>query len=344
MHRLPDLLFARPWVLWGLLLVPLFWILRAVLLRRGAVPFAPLQYPRARSRSSRWPDRLRRFLALQRLTLEGMLVAILLVGIAGPYREDRVELLEDPGIDVALVLDVSLSMLATDFPPDRLTALRQIAHDFIARSGSNRIGLVIFAKDAFVQAPLTTDHPALFSLLEAVTVYTLDQNRSGGTAIGDALVLTADRLLAARREGRDQALVLITDGESNMGLEPRLAARHLHQADIHFYAVGIGGLEPTPVYFEGEKVGTGDTTYQAYLDDTELQGLAEVTEGRYYRALDVDALEAIFQDLSRLQSAPLESRTLTLQRPWGRPLALVSFALFALILGLESAFLRRPLR
>jgi Ca-activated chloride channel family protein len=338
---LPEVLFARPWVLPALLGIPVYWILRGRLLRHEAVPFAPLQY---RAGWSRWRDRLRRPLALQRAPLEGLLLAALLVGLAGPYTEDSVELLDDEGIDVTLVLDVSLSMLAEDFPPDRLTALRRIARDFIARSGSNRIGVVIFAKDAFVQAPLTTDHTALFSLLEGVTVYTIDQGRSGGTAIGDALLYAAQGLLAARQEERDQAIVLITDGESNEGIEPALAAKFLRRSEIFFYAVGIGGLEPIPVYFEGENVGDGDTTYEAYLDDAQLKELAEITGGRYYRALDVDALEAIFQDLSRLQSAPLESRLLTVQQPLGEFFALASLLLFALLLGLEGIFVRRPLR
>mgnify|MGYP000721228641 CR=1 FL=1 len=106
---------------------------------------------------------------------------------------EELDLIEDEGIDVVLVLDVSLSMMAEDFPPNRLEALRRIASDFIRRSGGHRIGLVIFAKDSYVQTPLTTDHRSLLSLLDGVTVYTLDQAKSGGTSVGDALLVAVER-------------------------------------------------------------------------------------------------------------------------------------------------------
>lgn len=325
---------SHPWFLLGLLLLPLYAYLRLRLLRRDAVPHPPLQYR---------PQAGRRWAARSRIPVELLLVAVAVVALAGPHQTNRLELVDDEGVDVMLVLDVSLSMLAEDFPPNRLEALRRIARDFITRSGSHRVGIVIFGKDVFVQSPLTTDRRVLLSLLDSVTVHAIDQARSGGTAVGDALLVAADRLGKARIEGRGQAVVLITDGESNLGVDPVVAARYVRHQDVRLYAIGIGGDEPMEVYFEGRRVG-GDTPYLAYLDDTQLRAVAEEAEGSYFRAADVGALEEIFAHLSRLESAPVEVRTVEIRRFHTSYLALAALPLFALHLVLGGLVARRPYR
>lgn len=327
--------FARPWLLAAMALLPLYGLWRWRRERRRSLPFAPLQYRSAPGR--------RRWLAGLILPLELLLLAAAVAGLAGPYRTTRLELVEDEGVDVLLVLDISLSMLAEDFPPNRLEALRAIARDFIARSGGNRLGLVVFAKDAFVQTPLTTDHAVMLELLEGVTVYAIDQAKSGGTAIGDALLVAAERLQRSKVEGRDQALVLITDGESNLGIDPVLAARYLAEQGARFYAIGVGGTEPVEVFFEGERVG-GDDPYLAVLDDSQLRAMAQAAGGRFFRATDVGALEEIFAELSRLESAPLETRTLETRESFTAGVALGVLSLFTAHLLLGGVLARRPYR
>ncbi len=322
---------SRGWVLWALLAVPVYAWLRWRFARRDVVPYSPLQYGAAPRRGA--------LAARLYIPLEVVVLALAVAGLAGPYQRTELELIEDEGIDVALVLDVSLSMLAEDFPPNRLEALRKIAREFMQRSGNNRIGVVIFAKDAYVQTPLTTDHTVLLPLLDAVTVHTLDQSRSGGTAIGDALLATAQLLERSRVDGRDQALILITDGESNEGIETPLAARYVRQLGIRLYAVGIGGDQPVEVEFEGDKL-----DYLAVLDDTQLRTIAELAEGRYYRASEVDALEEIFVELSRLEATPLEVRLVDIRRYLTDLVALALLPLFAISLYLGGVRLRRPLR
>ena len=327
--------FASPWLLALLLLVPPYAWFRLRQRRRRAVWFPPLQH-----RAGKVGWRFWKQLAPQ---LELLALALVVIGLAGPYEESRLELIEDEGVDVMLVLDVSLSMLAEDLPPNRLEALRRIAGDFVSRAGGNRIGIVIFAKDSYVQTPLTTDHRSLLTLLDGVTVYTLDQNKSGGTSVGDALLVAAERMAQSRVAGRDQSVVLITDGESNTGIEPELAARYLRQQGVRFYAIGVGGTEPVAVIFEGNPIGSqGD--YLAVLDDRRLRGVAELAGGRYYRATDVGVLEEIFGELSRLESAPLELRTVASRSPLGHWPALAALALFALHLALGGVFLRSPFR
>jgi len=325
---------ARPLVLWGLLALPPWVLWRLYLRRRDAVPYAPLQYR---------PAAGRRRLAWLQPVVEALLLASVVAGLAGPYHAASLELVEDEGIDVVLVLDVSLSMLATDFEPNRLAVLQRVARDFIARGGHNRVGLVIFAKDAFVHSPLTTDHQVLEALLDSAGVHAIDQAKSGGTAIGDALLVAAERLVKARLEHRGQAVVLITDGASNSGIDPLLAARYLRQRAIRLYAVGIGGDKKVPVTFEGRRVG-GDNPYLAVLDDAQLEAVAAHAGGHYYRAADAGALESIFGQLSRLEHAPLKRRTVESRRYWTSACAAAALGFFTLHLVLAGIVLRRPLR
>ncbi len=328
---LEGLTFSRPWLLFALAVVPIYGWLRFRSERGVGVAYSPLQYGRKSTRG-RWASRLL-------VPLELLVLTLAITGLAGPYRRTELELIEDEGIDVALVLDVSLSMLAEDFEPNRLDALRRIAREFVQQSGSNRVGVVIFAKDSYIQTPLTTDHAILLPLLDSVTVHTLDQAKSGGTAIGDALLATAELLKRSRIEGRDQALILITDGESNDGFDPELAARYVRELGIRLYAIGIGGDEPMEVDFQGERL-----DYLAVLDDAQLQAIAQLADGVYYRADEVDVLEEVFVGLSRLESTPLEVRLVDIRRYLSDLVALLLLPLFATCLYLGGVRLRRPLR
>ncbi len=325
--------FAEPLILLFWLLLPFYGVLRGRQLRRAAVPYAPLQYrgPRHTRRWHRWIT-----------TSELLLLGLLTVGLAGPHRLQELDLIEDPGIDVALVLDVSLSMLATDLQPNRLEALRHTARAFISRSGGHRLGLVIFANDVYVQSPFTTDQKVLLELLDHVSVYNLNQSKSGGTAIGDALLVAVEELDSVAIDGRDQALVLITDGESNNGIDPVLAARHAASQGIRVYAIGIGGEEPVRVSFEGRPVG-GDQPYLAVLDDRQLRALTEAASGVFYRATDVGVLGDIFARLSRLESSPLEVRTVAVRHFYTHALAIIALAFFIAFLVLAGLVARRPL-
>ena len=142
-----------------------------------------------------------------------------------------------------------------------------------------------------------------------------------------------------RIEGRGQAMVLITDGESNEGIDTTLAARYVRELDVRLYAIGIGGEEPVDVEFEGRQL-----DYLAVLDDAELEAIAEASGGVYYRAHEVDALEEVFLGLSRLESTPLEVRLVDIRRALTDWIALAVLPLFVLTLSLGGLYLRRPLR
>lgn len=331
---------ANPWWLLALLLLPVHWLFRLRRERAEVVVYPPLQF----SASSGLRGRIGAGVLLAaQLALETLLLTALVVGLAGPRTVAEVEKLEDEGIDVALAMDVSLSMLADDFPPDRITAMRRLAEDFLARSGGHRVSLVVFAKDVYLQSPPTTDRFVLRSLLDGVRVDLLNQTASGGTAIGDALLIAAQTLDAAREEGREQAVVLLTDGESNEGIEPVKAARYLRHLGQRLYAIGIGGTEPVQVTYFGELVGGADP-YLAVLDDEELQNTVEAAGGAYFRAVDVGALEGVFGELSRLESAPLRSRTVRVEEPLGHWLGALAVPLWLGVLWLGGVVRRRPYR
>lgn len=333
---------ASPWWLLALLLLPVHWVLRLRRERAEVLVYPPLQFS---AESGGLGGRMDAgVLLVAQLALETLLLTALVVGLAGPRTVAEVEKLEDEGIDIALVMDVSLSMLAEDFPPDRITAMRRLADDFLARSGGHRVSLVVFAKDVYLQSPPTTDRYVLRSLLDGVRVDLLNQQASGGTAIGDALLIAAQTLDAVREEGREQAVVLLTDGESNEGIEPVKAARYLRHLGQRLYAIGIGGTEPVQVTYFGETVGDPDDPYLAVLDDEELQNTVEAAGGAYFRAVDVGALEGVFGELSRLESAPLRSRTVRVEEGLAHWLAAIAVPLWLGLLWLGGVVRRRPYR
>lgn len=329
--------FARPLLLLLLLLVPVYGVLRRRVVRGAAVPYAPLQYAGAPT--------LRTWLLRLQLPFEMLILTLGIAALAGPQRLDAVELVGEEGVDVALALDISASMQAADFPPTRLEALKSLAAELVRRSGNDRIAVYAFAGHVFSQTPLTTDHRVLRELIEGLAFTTIDHGESGGTALGDALIAAADGLLAARLPGRDQVIVLITDGESNQGADPLLGARFAAENGVGLHVLGVGGEEPVEVYVDGKPFITSeDIPLVTSLDDTQLKEIAAAGDGRYRRAVDLDVLAAIFDDLARLETAPLEVETVEVRRPYGPAASALVFALFAAWLLTDGLLLRRPLR
>jgi Ca-activated chloride channel family protein len=328
---------ARTELLWALLALAPWLSLRLRRRRAAALPYPPLQYGETR--------RFRRILAALQVPLEVLVLGLTVLALTGPHRTDRVELLGDSGLDLALVLDVSASMQAADFPPNRLEALKALGRDLVERSAGDRIAVVAFAGHTFTHTPLTTDHQTLLELLDGLAYESISHARSGGTALGDALLVATDTLARARVEGRDQVAVLITDGESNLGVDPLLAARHLRAEGLGLHVIGLGGDEPVEVWVHGEPfVNTADEVLTTSLDDAQLRTVAAAAGGRYWRAESLAVLTSVFEDLARLERTPLEATVMTVEKPLAPELALVPAAAFAAWALLTCLVLRRPLR
>lgn len=336
-HLVGGLPLDRPWVLLGLCLLPVYWLWRRRLRQHDRVAFAPLQLEARRA--GRW----RRLAWRCSPAFEVLLVTLLLLGLAGPRHLQHLQLLEEEGIDLVLVLDVSLSMLAEDFPPNRLDALRELARQFILQSGQHRLGIVVFAGDTYVQSPPSMQRDVVLELLQGVTVEAISTTKSGGTAIGDALLVASEGLRKVKVEGRDQALILMTDGESNTGSDPVLAARYARDLGIRTYILGIGSERPVPVMRHGKPLG-GDTPYMAVLDDAQLKAIAEAAGGRYDRAIDVGSLERLLAELARLEGAPLKGREVEISRSYGPIVAALLLGGFLCFMAVDGLWTRRPLR
>lgn len=289
--------FAQPWALLLLLAIPLYvW-------RFGELASGALLFSRAGSLGVH-SGRLDRTVTRVPSWLRGLAVVALIVAIAGPRTGSASIADEAEGISIMLVVDISSSMLAEDFTPrNRLQVAKQTTAEFIAGRNFDRIGLVAFAGEALTQVPLTVDYPVLYQSLEQ-----LQAGRGqleDGTAIGTAIATAANRL----REAEDGArvMVLLTDGENNRGeIDPMTAAHAAEAFDIRIYTVGVGteGMAPIPVA-QGP-FGIQYANMPVSIDEDLLRRIADLTGGRYFRALDAGGLEEVYREIDRLETAAVE--------------------------------------
>jgi len=321
----PDVHFAHPWWFLLLLAAPLawWWLRRRP---RVAIGFARVDLLTASAAAQGWRQRVSvglRFLAL----------LLLSAALARPQTGARADAVRSEGIDIVVAFDLSSSMLAEDFQPaNRLQVAKEQLKRFIVARPDDRIGLVAFAGEALTQVPLTLDHAVLQAAVDNLQAGLLVD----GTAIGTAIATSANRL--RRAEGRSKVLVLLTDGENNRGtLDPRTAAAAAAEFGVRIYAIGVGreGMAPVPV-----ARGVFGLRYEnrpVRIDEPLLEDVARVTGGRYYRARDPESLAQIYQQIDRLERAPIRAPR---YRPVGEeyrwPLAAA-----LLLLALEAALFRR---
>lgn len=323
--------------LWVLILFPiaiaLFAATKYVLRKRSVIAYPPLQY----KMGSHLPKLLYGVIT----GLEVLLLVITFISLAGPYKSFELVSIEEEGIDVALVVDISLSMQANDFTPNRLEATKKIVSDFIRKSGGNRVGIVVFAKHVFTLAPLTTDHSLLYALIDGLSTTTIDHVASGGTAIGDAMLYSEDMLNTAKIKNRAQVMVLLTDGESNDGMGLELPTKHAKSSDIKIHTIGIGSLTPIRVVPDPADP---DWSFETKLVEEPLIRIAAETGGLYYKAEGNDVLQKIFDELARLERTPLKVDHFKQKKYYRYVFNFAAAVLFLAVILLRVLFLRRPLK
>lgn len=228
--------------------------------------------------------------------------ALIIIALARPQTtEVSTETLSKEGIDIILAMDVSTSMLAEDFKPNRLEAAKQVAHNFIEGRPNDRFGLVVYAGESFTQCPLTTDHSIVKNLLKDVK----DGLIEDGTAIGMGLATSVSRLKDSKAESK--VVILLTDGENNAGfIDPMTAVEIAQESKIKVYTIGVGsyGTAPFPT-----KDFWGRDTYanvEVKIDEELLINIAEETGGIYFRASSKDKLLKIYEQIEDLEKTELE--------------------------------------
>jgi Ca-activated chloride channel family protein len=298
--------FAHPWFLLALLLLPLLAWLKG---RRGQPPafvYSSLQLVRAVLNVSR--SRSGAFLA----SLRWLALVLLIIAIAQPRFSQSRTAISASGVDIAVALDLSGSMASEDFEVgngrlNRLDMARSVLKKFIDKRPSDRIGLVVFAAQAYLAAPLTLDHDFLLQHLERLDLETIDGSR---TAIGSGLSTAINRLRELK--SKSKIVILMTDGQNNAGKVAPLTVAEAAQAlgeKVYTIGVGMKGQAPMPVYLGGQKVG-----YQwqpVDIDEDTLQKIAQMTGGKYYRADNARNFEAIYAEIDKLEKSEAEVRKYT---------------------------------
>lgn len=290
--------FQQPWWLLLLLVVPLLsaWYVRRGRGQEGVLRFSSLEmFDRAALRSGNRKVYL--LLAGRYLLLVLLVLALARPQVTDVIRETRVEV-----IDIMLVLDISSSMLAADFKPNRLEAAKTVARQFIQDRSSDRMGIVIFAGESFIQCPLTHDNQVLQNLLARVR--SVDKEHDG-TAIGMAIANAINRLRDS--VAKSKVMILLSDGSNNTGeLDPTTAAQLAQKFDIKIYTIGAGthGLAPYPVSdpIWGQRM----VQVEVDLDEETLQAVADLTGGQYFRATDQESLAEIYSQIDELERTEIE--------------------------------------
>lgn len=324
------MVWQHPAALTALTLVPLYWAADAYLSR-----YAPAArhgnadaLPTASSGGA--PGLFRR-------AMRCAAAALILMALAQPKVPADDRLNAGAGVSICLALDLSRSMRAEDFKPNRLEAAKATLRRFVKARPNDRIGMVVFSGDALLQSPLTLDHAELDRLIKQTDFNLMDAN---GTAVGDALIKAAARLENAA--GKSRVVVLVTDGENNVGrVAPESAAEAAAEMGIRIFAVGVGSAEGAPIPHRGGFVRRSDgSRIITRIDEQLLRRIADSTGGRYFNAADQRALDAAMREIDRLEKAPTAAARLTTYKNAAHWFYFAAF----LLLVVESALARTLLR
>lgn len=289
--------FAYPAFFWLLLLIPLlvYWYMLRQTRQQSAMEVSSLQGLKGLPLS--WKVRLRPVLPALRI----LAYAALVVALARPQTSNTSESIDSEGIDIAMAIDISGSMLAEDLQPNRLEAAKKVAIDFVDRRISDRIGLVIFSGESFTQCPITTDHAVLKNQIMQVKSGMLQD----GTAIGMGLATSVDRLRTSK--AKSKVIILLTDGVNNTGLIDPLTALDISKAfKIRVYTIGVGtyGKAPFPVALPDGSIQMQMQDVQ--LDEPLMKKISAETGGKYFRATNNRDLQNIYGEIDKLEKTKVE--------------------------------------
>ena len=264
----------------------------------------------------------------------------LVIALARPQTHDNLQNESIEGIDIMLAMDVSTSMLAEDLKPNRLEAAKQVAAEFIAGRPDDNIGLTIFAGESFTQCPMTTDHASLLNLLQNVRTDIAQRGLiEDGTAIGMGLANSVSRLKDSKAKSR--VVILLTDGSNNRGdISPMTAAEIAKSLGIRVYTIGVGSnkVAPYPMPVAG---GVQYVNIPVEIDNETLRGIANATDGDFYRATNAKELHQIYKEIDQLEKSKLNVKQFSKKYDVYQPFALVAVLALLLELLLRITIFRR---
>lgn len=227
-------------------------------------------------------------------------IALLVIALARPQSSSNWESSTTHGIDIAISLDISTSMLAQDFSPNRIEAAKNVATKFIAGRPNDRIGLVVFAGESFTQCPLTTDHAVLINLFNQIQTGMIED----GTAIGNGLATAVSRLKES--DAASKVIILLTDGDNNAGqIAPATAAELAKTFGIRVYTIGVGTMGKAP-YPMQTPFGVQLRDVDVKIDEATLTKISDITGGEYFRATDNKSLIQIYEKIDQLEKSKID--------------------------------------
>ncbi|WP_244828179.1 vWA domain-containing protein [Carboxylicivirga sediminis] len=296
-----NITFTQPYFFWLLLIVPAY-IAWYVWKQKGMQASLKISTLRGFAKA---PTSNKVYLRHLLFVFRVLSIILLIFVLARPQSSNsfRNEITE--GIDIMMALDISGSMLAEDFKPNRLEAAKEVAAEFIKGRPNDKIGLVIYAAESFTQCPLTTDHNVLQNLFRDINMGDLED----GTAIGMGLATAVQRIKDS--EAKSKVIILVSDGENNRGeIAPMTAAEIAKTFGIRVYTIGVGtnGMAPFPMQ---TVFGKQYQQMEVKIDEELLQGIADLTDGRYFRATDKQKLDEIYKEIDLLEKTRIEVREYT---------------------------------
>lgn len=291
-----DVKFAYPWMLYFLAVIPtmIFWYWKIGRVKQPSITYSSLKI--FHSIPPSWKEKFN-YLPI---ILRSSAVVLLIVALARPQSFSSGENVTTEGIDVVIALDISGSMISEDFKPNRVEAAKNVAKEFIDARPNDRIGLVVFAREAFTQCPITIDHNVLENLLGKVEPGMVPD----GTAIGNGIADAVGRLKDG--QAKSKVVILLTDGVNNAGeIDPLTAAEIAKTYGIRVYTIGVGteGEAPYPIQ---TPYGIRYQMLPVEIDEGLLKNIADITGGEYFRATNNTTLNEIYKKIDKLEKSKIE--------------------------------------
>ncbi|MDE6018118.1 MAG: VWA domain-containing protein [Muribaculaceae bacterium] len=260
-------------------------------------------------------------------------IAAVIVALARPQTHDSLKNSRVLGTDIILALDISGSMSATDFKPNRFVAAKDVATSFVNSRSNDNMGLVVFAGESLSLMPLTNDRAALVNAIANIDMGDLND----GTAIGDGLTSAINRI--SQGKAKSKSIILLTDGSNNAGdVPPVTAAQIAKQKGIKLYTIGVGTNGKMQI---ADPYGFSTTTLETKIDEPLLKNMAKLTGGKYFRAKDERVLKQVFDEIDSLEKSSIDVNSVTLTEEQFMPWLWVAFASLALALFLRYTIIRR---